>query len=127
MNLTKGRWSLTGYENFGEKGIVTKGAYKEPEKKRACAAEKLILEVASKKYWGGNESAYNPDKQTCALDLEIIKILRKKNKLSEIELRKKSGNSITTFNKALKGDNIYTMTAKRIAKALGVEMDEVLR
>ena len=120
-----GTIGLTGYECCGMLDVTTKGAYREPKPCKNNNAYQLMAEVNA--VIMGTVRVGNPGKQACNIDKKIVKKLLKYASVSFGETRKKSGLTAATFDKAIQGGNIYLMTATRIAQALGVETNEIIK
>lgn len=118
--------AMTGFECCGMSGVVTKGAYVEPVPGNINHALTLMQQVNSTHYWGNGEKVKNKEKETCSLNVSALKKAMKKSGFTPIPLCKKTCMTRTTFQKAYTGENIYMMTAKRIAVILCVEVESIL-
>ncbi len=117
--------SLKNFSNIGEAGIRTGGKYREDKPSGINHAERINNAHAFKSLYG--VSVPNLEKQTISLDLEAVKYFMKQKKYSKTQLRLKAMLTTVTFGKAIKGENIYMMTANKIADVLDADVEDILR
>ncbi len=122
--------SLGFFANTGEIGITTKGAYQESKLDKTALfahCNELQKEVASGTRWGGNVKKDNSDKATVKIDTKAMKIFMKKAGLTKMKFFQVSKIASVTFYKAYDGKSIYMMTAKKMAKILDADVNDLIK
>jgi len=118
--------SLKAFDNVGQTGIKTSGAYIEPVA-RVNHAEKFNKEHAKKALYGKNGRSMNSKVPCVQANVAKIKRLMNKQGLKHRELMAKAGLSNTAFDNALMGRAVWVTTTEKVAHALGVELGEVIK
>ena len=114
--------SLKAFDNVGQTGIKTSGAYIEPVA-RVDHAKKLMKEVQSlSKYGGGGRYS----KPTYKLDTELINRRRKELGITQTGIYKKMKLSTTTFYNVVNGGRVQMHCVERFADLLGVNEDQLI-